>query len=156
MWDEITYPFPNFNGCTVEVWEWINNFIPHFIMDVITYPCWVTVKTTLGMSFRWSRIWPLFKYWPQDHLDGLETDCSISIANTLEILQSCTKSSILSYVFFQYNLAGLWLNHTSSIKIALFLSADRFLLLVTLCLFQWYVYLVWVVLYVAFLSRKWC
>ena len=20
---EITYPFPNFNGCTVEVWEWI-------------------------------------------------------------------------------------------------------------------------------------
>ena len=25
MWDEITYPFPNFNGCTVEVWEWIGN-----------------------------------------------------------------------------------------------------------------------------------
>ena len=30
MWDEITYPFPNFNGCTVEVWEWISNIIPHF------------------------------------------------------------------------------------------------------------------------------
>ena len=29
MWDEITYPSPNFNGCTVEVWEWISNFIPH-------------------------------------------------------------------------------------------------------------------------------
>ena len=28
MLDEITYPFPNFiNSCTVEVWEWINNFI---------------------------------------------------------------------------------------------------------------------------------
>ena len=39
VWDGITYPFPNFNGATVEVWEWINNFIPHFIMDVITYPC---------------------------------------------------------------------------------------------------------------------
>ena len=38
--DEITYPFPNFNGCTVEVWERINNFIPHIMMDVITYPCW--------------------------------------------------------------------------------------------------------------------
>ena len=24
---------PNFNGATVEVWEWISNFIPHFIMD---------------------------------------------------------------------------------------------------------------------------
>ena len=25
---------------TVEVWEWITNFIPHFLMDLITYPCW--------------------------------------------------------------------------------------------------------------------
>ena len=40
VWDEITYPFPNFNGYTVEVWEWISNFIPHFIMDIITYPWW--------------------------------------------------------------------------------------------------------------------
>ena len=23
--NEITYPFPNFNGCTIEVWEWISN-----------------------------------------------------------------------------------------------------------------------------------
>ena len=30
----------NFNGCTVEVREWASNFIPYFIMDVITYPCW--------------------------------------------------------------------------------------------------------------------
>ena len=27
MWDEITYPFPNFNGATTEAWEWISNFI---------------------------------------------------------------------------------------------------------------------------------
>ena len=38
MWDEITYQFPNFNGCTVRVWERMNNSIPHFTMDVITYP----------------------------------------------------------------------------------------------------------------------
>ena len=37
VWDEITYPFPNFNGCAIEVWEWISEFIPHFILDVITY-----------------------------------------------------------------------------------------------------------------------
>ena len=37
--DEITYPFPNFNGCTAAVCEWISNFIPQFIMDVITYSC---------------------------------------------------------------------------------------------------------------------
>ena len=33
--DEITYPFTNFNDCTVEVWEWISNFNTRFIMDVI-------------------------------------------------------------------------------------------------------------------------
>ena len=49
VWDELTYPFPNFNGCTVEVFlEWISsfilhirmamsNYIPHIIMDVITF-----------------------------------------------------------------------------------------------------------------------
>ena len=39
-WYGITYPFPNFNGCTIELWEWISNFIPHFVMGMITYPCW--------------------------------------------------------------------------------------------------------------------
>ena len=38
VWDEITYPFPNFNSYTIEVWEWISISISHFIMDVITYP----------------------------------------------------------------------------------------------------------------------
>ena len=47
MGDEITYPFPNFNGFSVEVWEWIKNFIPHFIIDVITYPCWDQSKSVL-------------------------------------------------------------------------------------------------------------
>ena len=40
MWDEITYPFPNFNPSTVEAWERISNFISHFTRHVITYPFW--------------------------------------------------------------------------------------------------------------------
>ena len=40
MWDDNTYPFSNLNGCTIEIWKWIRNFIPHFIKDIITYPCW--------------------------------------------------------------------------------------------------------------------
>ena len=44
VWNEITYPFPNFSGCTMEVWEWISNFISHFIVDVITFPCWVNTR----------------------------------------------------------------------------------------------------------------
>ena len=37
VWDEIIYPFLNFNICTVEVFEWTSNSILHFIIDVITY-----------------------------------------------------------------------------------------------------------------------
>ena len=40
VWNKVTYPFPNFNGSTVEVWEWMSNFILHIIIDVTTYPCW--------------------------------------------------------------------------------------------------------------------
>ena len=44
VWSEITYPFSNFNGCTIEVWEWISYFLPHFVMGVITYPWWDKLK----------------------------------------------------------------------------------------------------------------
>ena len=40
MWDEVIYPFPNFNGRTTDVWKWISNFIPQFPGHLITYPCW--------------------------------------------------------------------------------------------------------------------
>ena len=36
VWGEITYPFPNYNSCTIKVWEWIDNFITHIRVDVIT------------------------------------------------------------------------------------------------------------------------
>ena len=49
MWDDITYPFLNFHGATVEVQEWISNFIPHFTGRVITYPCWdLSLKGAIG------------------------------------------------------------------------------------------------------------
>ena len=37
--DEITYPFPNFNAATVEVWKWINIFFRWFTVHVIIHPC---------------------------------------------------------------------------------------------------------------------
>ena len=39
---EFSYPFSNFNGAAV--WEWLSNFTPQFIMDVITYPCLIKVN----------------------------------------------------------------------------------------------------------------
>ena len=32
VWDEITYPLPNFNGITVEVLEWI--ILPHTLLGM--------------------------------------------------------------------------------------------------------------------------
>ena len=40
VWGEITYPLPNFNGGTTEVWERKSNYITGFIMDVSTYARW--------------------------------------------------------------------------------------------------------------------
>ena len=41
MWDEITYPLPNCNGCTVSFSEWKNNITQNFIViDVSNYPYW--------------------------------------------------------------------------------------------------------------------
>ena len=40
VWGEITYPFINFNGATLETKEWISNVNPHFTEHVITYPYW--------------------------------------------------------------------------------------------------------------------
>ena len=39
VWEEITCLFPNFIGCTVEVWEWISIFTPYYTMGMIIYPC---------------------------------------------------------------------------------------------------------------------
>ena len=38
VWDEITYRFTTVNGAAVEVWKWINNFIPHLTGHVLSYP----------------------------------------------------------------------------------------------------------------------
>ena len=47
---------------------------------------------------------------------GLVQDCSISIANALEILQSCTKPSILSAEFGTVSvvLCAMWFSDTQS------------------------------------------
>ena len=45
MWDELTYPFPNFNRTTVEV-GMLSSHV-HLTGQVITYPCWDHIKSVL-------------------------------------------------------------------------------------------------------------
>ena len=44
FWDEITYPFPNFNCAAVEAWERISNLISHLSMESMTYSCWIELN----------------------------------------------------------------------------------------------------------------
>ena len=55
--DEISYPFPNFNGCTVEIWEWISKFQPTLYL-ICDYLCmlwlkFIHVNKRDPMSIRW-------------------------------------------------------------------------------------------------------
>ena len=61
VWDETTYPFPNLNDATVDFWEWICNFVPHFTMTVITHQCWVNNEcnylSMLGLKLNHDSEW---------------------------------------------------------------------------------------------------
>ena len=59
MWDEIIHPSPNFNGATVEVWEWMSNFIPHFTWHVVTYITYMLGLEPL-MTRNWITTYPNF------------------------------------------------------------------------------------------------
>ena len=66
MLGEIIYPSSNSNGATVEVLEWISNFIPHFTRYVVTYPCWDYIASMLlkWTSHHWENFalfWQLLK-----------------------------------------------------------------------------------------------
>ena len=47
VWDETTYPFPNFSGRTVDIWKLTSNPFSHFTGHVITFPCWYLSYTML-------------------------------------------------------------------------------------------------------------
>ena len=46
----ITYPIPNFNGCTVEVCYWISNFIWRFT----EHASFVILETHIPVHFKWN------------------------------------------------------------------------------------------------------
>ena len=59
VWGEITYPFLNCNNVAFKVWEWISNCIPHFVMDVITYPWQYNGPRTPHALWLWNDFWEL-------------------------------------------------------------------------------------------------
>ena len=72
VWGEIAYPFQSVNGCMIEVWGWISNFIPHFIAYVIIYPCDCNTVYTSGDTRIFSQLHLLPLITEHKHPFGLE------------------------------------------------------------------------------------
>ena len=77
VWAELTYTFPNFNGATVEVWEWTSRFNPRCTGHVVTYPCWSKLNRVSKRDPRYKKNINI-----QNITKGAETNkiCGISFA----------------------------------------------------------------------------
>ena len=134
---------PDFNGLGRDNWKtkreplkfwdllchiFYSNFEKTFEPDVFNVSC----QTAFQWSYRNSlmtcnhRVWCLqatnhylVQYWTKPHkhhIGGLVQDCSISIANTLEILQSCIKPWIWSQTLSWLN--GMELGLFNSLRLS--------------------------------------
>ena len=56
-----------------------------------------------------------FTIWTHDQIDGLVQDCSISIANALEILQYCTMPAKYNNIEYNNEVTRLWTYKTHPI-----------------------------------------
>ena len=73
---EITHIFPNFNGCPIEVWEWINNFISHVT------GMWLLIHAGIKVN-PWMLVSPGYQTWHSHQ--GLQADRCLT-AKSREVL----------------------------------------------------------------------
>ena len=106
---EIICSVSNFDGCTIEVWEWINNFILHFKMDVIIFPCrdWSQSMLTKGAT---GIVAPWFSTGPPVQIkSGIQIchyvlmQCKISEGFNNESHSTQFKCAILHQLCFAFN-----------------------------------------------------
>ena len=84
VWDEITCPFPNFSGTAVEVWEWRSNFIPHLVMDVITYSC---CDLSWTMLMKGAPDLNVLTHWGRDKMDAISQTTFSSAFSWMKIFE---------------------------------------------------------------------
>ena len=79
--------------CENSVEDGYNGFIIHHLMKRLTRCQWKgqMMNLCVVLEFSWTKAFRTFSF----YLVSLEQDCSNSIATALQLLQSCTKSSIL-------------------------------------------------------------
>ena len=99
-WDEITYLFPNFKSCTVEVWETIRNFIPYIKMSVITYPCWDKNVNNVNKRGHWRASVKLVKHRQPHKLQTVcaMCGCTVSLNHMVLRLRRCLPELSVRYI----------------------------------------------------------
>ena len=96
MWYEITYPFPNFNGTTVEVWEWISNLIPYFT------GMWRPVHAMINLlkALYHGNFPPKHKRHPKAHLFNVESGVLTWCPPTEKRLSDCIRNNYIAGKYF--------------------------------------------------------
>ena len=98
----IIRPIPNFNGCTVEVWEWIYHFIPYYTLGIIITLIlkliyvsqrgpWIHFEATASRQVGSERngVFPPFIAWNGDHMTW-ENNCKMIYVYHLIVLHEAT------------------------------------------------------------------
>ena len=92
-WYEKTYAFQNIKDCTVEVWVSISNFIPHFIIDAITKPCWDGIYS---MLVKWKHLFLPIRFSEICRSDLVSSYskylCMFNRMDTVSLCMCCTNS----------------------------------------------------------------
>ena len=94
VWDDIPYPFPNCNGCTVDLWEWISDFTPHFMM-VVTGNDGLQVRFNVLSDKHDSLLTSFLATWNDSYTSGGHESDVIDILHTEVTLNERTYARLL-------------------------------------------------------------
>ena len=114
MWYEITYAFPNFIGCTVEVREWLSKFIPHFIIGAKWLSMLVSKLDHVYISW-WNILYYHMKLPTDQPVTRPPCPCGVSCFVSTWPLRSNTYSlwdehAASAAPFYKLKLKNRWLN----------------------------------------------
>ena len=124
MRDEITSRFPNSNGCTVEVWEWISTFIS----SNTSLGMWLRIHAAIKVSPWLSRDLSRYGYlhFVRKYLDLTHRSGKIHLKN---MIFTCFHGTLISIFLCTYNIHKLLLAKSKSgLDSDLTLLAIKFLL----------------------------
>ena len=143
MWDEIIYPFPNVNGCTVDVWEWVNSF--HALLGMwLLILAGIKIKSLLVKEVWSQNISDTFEIAPPCDLSTFQSICLNTGPCITNVFATCRKNFSQWHRSFQRKLRSHWLKFLRHVTITLVIQGPGHsfainwdLILQIICWFVW-------------------